>query len=696
MFDENGVHIHLSPITILTGCNNSGKSSYTRALLLVQDFCRQVKSDVESGRGLHLERYKLDFHVKPNQLLGNFNNILHRGSDNNEDSNKHIIYEFELMSPQLLQDVIVRLEFSAIKEDKLNDGYLYYISIKTVEGKVLYESTRGGNTSLDFSCVKKDLLRFIDGQRASAEWQNLIEWDIYESMEDDPKEWQSLMDAEKALGSCFKIVEGWQALHGAGGGYDGVSKVKAPIIGLKMDDNTPVGMRPSNLGVFCYFPCMDDFKGMKKEEVINVVKMRVLPHVNANEQEIVNLLLSAFETSGVNSLHEFVSQKEDEELFVCKKVADFRGWDFPMPDFSWTGRTNRSPYDETEAYFHVVLSAMDIINQVMRSSDEKFEYTRVNLYNSKFISVNVDDNVDYKYTFDLEKLFQQIIAEILNSLFSGYLSYLPAETLLRRRMYSLEEGHDFELLLKRYFDAQKRWRESRNGAYWTEKEKYVPGTFLNHWLQSFNVAHHFDIESHAEGLGIIVRLYADENDEKGMILVDKGLGIMQLFAILLNIETTILEKLLLVNKYDPNELGLVKNTPEEIKKIKDYLSKLDTRGLTTIILEEPEVHLHPNFQSLLAEMMYDAYSNYDIHFIVETHSEYLIRKLQVMVADKENALSSDDVSLNYVEKDEGGISHNRQIKILEDGSLSESFGSGFYDEADTLAIQLFRNKPILS
>ena len=116
----------------------------------------------------------------------------------------------------------------------------------------------------------------------------------------------------------------------------------------------------------------------------------------------------------------------------------------------------------------------------------------------------------------------------------------------------------------------------------------------------------------------------------------------------------------------------------------------------TIAIEEPEIHLHPSYQSKLAEMFAEAYTKYNIHFIIETHSEYLIRKLQVMVADKEFSLISEDVSLNYVDKREDGTSYNKHIIIKEDGDLTDSFGSGFYDEADALAIQLFRNKPILS
>ena len=43
VFDENGVTIDLSPITILTGCNSSGKSSIVKAVILLDSFLKQVK-----------------------------------------------------------------------------------------------------------------------------------------------------------------------------------------------------------------------------------------------------------------------------------------------------------------------------------------------------------------------------------------------------------------------------------------------------------------------------------------------------------------------------------------------------------------------------------------------------------------------------------------------------------------------------
>ena len=98
---------------------------------------------------------------------------------------------------------------------------------------------------------------------------------------------------------------------------------------------------------------------------------------------------------------------------------------------------------------------------------------------------------------------------------------------------------------------------------------------------------------------------------------------------------------------------------------------------------------------MLADMMVDAYKNYNIHFIVETHSEYLIRKLQVLVAG--NNVDLNKISLNYFDNPniEKRGSHTPQVKaigILPDGRLSDKFGEGFFDEADKRAMDLLRIK----
>ena len=110
---------------------------------------------------------------------------------------------------------------------------------------------------------------------------------------------------------------------------------------------------------------------------------------------------------------------------------------------------------------------------------------------------------------------------------------------------------------------------------------------------------------------------------------------------------------------------------------------------TLIILEEPEIHLHPKFQSLLAEMFLDAYEKYNIHFIVETHSEYLIRKTQVLVAEKnyvnENELNEkNSFKIYYVPNGDKPY----EMKFRTDGCFENDFGEGFFDEAENLAFKL--------
>ena len=48
---------------------------------------------------------------------------------------------------------------------------------------------------------------------------------------------------------------------------------------------------------------------------------------------------------------------------------------------------------------------------------------------------------------------------------------------------------------------------------------------------------------------------------------------------------------------------------------------------STVVLEEPEIHLHPLAQSLLAELFAEVSRQRQVQFIVETHSEHLFRRM---------------------------------------------------------------------
>lgn len=254
---------------------------------------------------------------------------------------------------------------------------------------------------------------------------------------------------------------------------------------------------------------------------------------------------------------------------------------------------------------------------------------------------------------DKELFFTLVINEVVFPEFAHSISFIDSSTNEIRRIYNIESKDKLSNLLYSLINLKS-------------STIYHTTYFVNEWLKLFGIGDQIEIVGTEEGLG--VKMYLWNLGEK-RLLADEGYGITQLISILLQIELSIIKHLIYDNMNDEYHLT-------------EYV----------VCIEEPEVHLHPKYQSLLAEMFVEAYQNFNIHFIIETHSEYLIRKLQVMVADKENSLSPNNVSLNYVEKDGNGISTNRKIEILEDGRLSESFGPGFFDEATSLSMHLLKMK----
>lgn len=76
-----------------------------------------------------------------------------------------------------------------------------------------------------------------------------------------------------------------------------------------------------------------------------------------------------------------------------------------------------------------------------------------------------------------------------------------------------------------------------------------------------------------------------------------------------------------------------------------------------VILEQPELHLHPRVQGELADLFVDAVHARengvarDCQFIVESHSEHFLRRLQRRIA--EGALAKEDAALYFVDTRQG-------------------------------------------
>lgn len=107
-----------------------------------------------------------------------------------------------------------------------------------------------------------------------------------------------------------------------------------------------------------------------------------------------------------------------------------------------------------------------------------------------------------------------------------------------------------------------------------------------------------------------------------------------------------------------------------------------------MVVEQPELHLHPAAQSELADLFVSGAIDGKKKLLIETHSEHLIRKLQVLVADPNCALTNNDVAIYYVDKDETGVATVKELTVLPNGKFAEKWPSGFFDKAHELSMEL--------
>ena len=78
-----------------------------------------------------------------------------------------------------------------------------------------------------------------------------------------------------------------------------------------------------------------------------------------------------------------------------------------------------------------------------------------------------------------------------------------------------------------------------------------------------------------------------------------------------------------------------------------------TNSGSTLLIQQPEVHLHPRAQAELGSFFANLVAQRNRSIIVETHSDHLIDRVRMDVRDKK--IKSDDVIILYFEQDKPGV-----------------------------------------
>ncbi|MBR6746640.1 MAG: AAA family ATPase [Muribaculaceae bacterium] len=626
-FGNDGATVKIAPITILTGCNSSGKSSITKSLLLLDTFLSKVKMAITSKSNIDLGECTLDFNEYPLNLLGRFDKVVNVNSNSKE-------IEFKYTSQKGL-DVV--LTFYTKESDVLNRGYLKKLEIFKDDINIF--STEDGSFILNMQ-------PFIDEYFKKT------------------KKYLT-----KGIFTSYDQAEYW-ASH----------NVSTETINWAIENNS-----------FFRVPILEKIGHLRRnnfQEEINAIYSSKYTQIEGLEV-LLNRLSLVFFNSDCETFAEFFNSREKlwlsqishEEILrdEDKRLQVPMLWSSIDINYCKTDKFIETLLDliakgnpkvidllnNTKFRFPNLLTTLNYIGHIIDISENEKYCKRITL-------TQIDgtyNTVTYPICDDFKRYVIRQLDDALSPSWSGALAYVGSSRVDVKRLYTLDAQTDFALLLNRYFNARRDFAELPKVD---NEEGYIPDSFMNKWLKNFGIADTVSIEMDSEGLGISIKLH---KGNRTSLLADEGYGITQLFSILLEIETEIQQAFrhFIVKGW----LGQNYVFETDMKTNKVLFPE------QTIIIEEPEIHLHPKYQSLLLDMFAEACKQFNIHFIIETHSEYLIRRLQVRVA--ENNIPAENVSVIYV--DENSNPYN--MGLAQNGKFSQDFGSGFFDEADNAAIQLF-------
>ncbi len=168
--------------------------------------------------------------------------------------------------------------------------------------------------------------------------------------------------------------------------------------------------------------------------------------------------------------------------------------------------------------------------------------------------------------------------------------------------------------------------------------------YVAFWLKELGLIHSFQLEpiSHDSNL-YRVRVQKTPDSSK-VLLTDVGFGVSQILPVLV----------------------LCYYVPEN----------------SIIILEQPEIHLHPSVQAGLADVFIDATQKRNVQIIFESHSEHLLRRLQRRTAEEK--IKADDTSLYFCES-KNGSSTLSSLQLDNYGNIKNWPKDFFGDEFGEIA-----------
>ena len=176
-----------------------------------------------------------------------------------------------------------------------------------------------------------------------------------------------------------------------------------------------------------------------------------------------------------------------------------------------------------------------------------------------------------------------------------------------------------------------------------------------YWLKHIGLIESFSIEEVAPGLNRWIAKVCIQKGGPSVPLTDVGTGVSQVLPV----------------------ITLLQYVPEG----------------STVLLEQPEIHLHPLAQAGLADVIIQAAKHRRVQVILESHSEHLLLRLQRRIA--EEAIGSESVKLYFADA-HAGFSTLVPLEVDEVGNIrnwpDKFMGDAFVETAEAELARLKRQQ----
>lgn len=163
---------------------------------------------------------------------------------------------------------------------------------------------------------------------------------------------------------------------------------------------------------------------------------------------------------------------------------------------------------------------------------------------------------------------------------------------------------------------------------------------IKKWLEKFNISLDFSLEELKKGSKRYEMLLKDYFTKVKVNLADVGFGASQILPIL----------------------------------VQGFISPSNA----ILLLEQPEIHLHPKAQCIMGDLLVDIVKDTDKRLIIETHSDLLIDRVCKHILLEDSKISPEDIIIYYFDPSKEGTIV-KPITVNENAQY-ENFPEGFFEE----------------